>query len=117
MAPDSSAQGLFEQCQAASPSGSADEEARLHGQAADPAERADPLHAEIRSLKADEIASQQKDKESEERAMWQDKYTAHLRATPRAGIEEAEYRSAAKLEVLSKQHSNATQRTSKLEAE
>ena len=50
--------------------------------------------------------------------MWQDKYTAHLRATPRAGIEEAEYeRVTAKLEVLSKQHSNAAQRTSKLEAE
>ena len=79
----------------------------------------DPLHAEIRSLKAMKVTlTEQKDKESEERAMWQDKYTTYLRQTPRAGIEEAEYeRVNAKLEAMTKHCNQISEKGRKLEEE
>ena len=51
-----------------------------------------PLVQELRTLRSEKAAmTELVEKESNERAMWQEKYTAYLRQTPKQGIDEAEY--------------------------
>jgi chromosome segregation ATPase len=82
-------------------------------------EAQEPLQSQVRALEADKVAlTAERNRESEERATWQERYTTHLRQTPRAGIEEAEYERVGKeLADSVKQRDAAVEKMRKLEAQ